>query len=289
MINQMIAAALDARRFLNLKSSSLSSRQGSMTNDRNGFRLGIACMLALLTVIMVIMVLRECHKCKQTLHLSSFSSAGNGKIQTTCKACASNTAREYYWANRDRVLANVRLYRSLNLGVIKVRGKAWRSKNEATIKESKRQYAREHSEALSAKSRAWYAANKKVAVERQRQYYIANVKRIRENILAWQKANPDKYRAVRIATKQRRRARERGADGSYSAADIRTLLKAQNCLCAACQRNITKDYSVDHVMPLARGGSNDPSNLQLLCVPCNATKGAMHPDDWAARIGNLFV
>jgi hypothetical protein len=30
----------------------------------------------------------------------------------------------------------------------------------------------------------------------------------------------------------------------------------------------------DHVIPLAMGGSNTARNLQLLCEPCNRTKGA---------------
>ncbi len=31
---------------------------------------------------------------------------------------------------------------------------------------------------------------------------------------------------------------------------------------------------IDHIFPRARGGSNDDSNLRLLCISCNASKGA---------------
>lgn len=42
-----------------------------------------------------------------------------------------------------------------------------------------------------------------------------------------------------------------------------------------CRRcGSTSRLEVDHVIPLARGGSNDPSNLQTLCFPCNRRKGA---------------
>jgi 5-methylcytosine-specific restriction endonuclease McrA len=45
---------------------------------------------------------------------------------------------------------------------------------------------------------------------------------------------------------------------------------------------------VDHVLPLSRGGSNGPENLQLLCPKCNLVKGSRHPDDWARENGLLF-
>jgi hypothetical protein len=42
--------------------------------------------------------------------------------------------------------------------------------------------------------------------------------------------------------------------------------------CATCGR--TDNLTVDHVLALAKGGSNDIDNLQLLCRSCNSRKGA---------------
>ncbi len=41
---------------------------------------------------------------------------------------------------------------------------------------------------------------------------------------------------------------------------------------------------IDHIVPLAKGGTNDESNLQALCAPCNLAKGTQ--DDQGAKLMN---
>lgn len=59
----------------------------------------------------------------------------------------------------------------------------------------------------------------------------------------------------------------------------RALLKRESGSCAICQRDLTgvfannAETAVDHLVPLNMGGTNDPTNLQLLCKECNADKG----------------
>lgn len=42
-------------------------------------------------------------------------------------------------------------------------------------------------------------------------------------------------------------------------------------VCAAC--GATENLTLDHIEPLAAGGTNDLENLQVLCQPCNSRKG----------------
>lgn len=49
----------------------------------------------------------------------------------------------------------------------------------------------------------------------------------------------------------------------------------------ACRRcSSMEDLSLDHVIPSSRGGSDDESNLQTLCMRCNISKGARLPEEW---------
>jgi 5-methylcytosine-specific restriction endonuclease McrA len=45
--------------------------------------------------------------------------------------------------------------------------------------------------------------------------------------------------------------------------------------CKKCRRVFDLDIlEVDHIKPQSRGGKDNPSNLQLLCPPCNKKKGS---------------
>lgn len=47
-------------------------------------------------------------------------------------------------------------------------------------------------------------------------------------------------------------------------------------LCRECwvHGRVTEATQVDHIVPLAEGGTNDPDNLQSLCHSCHSRKTA---------------
>ena len=52
------------------------------------------------------------------------------------------------------------------------------------------------------------------------------------------------------------------------------LFHLQKHQCIYCgKRKTIKNLQIDHIEPVIRSGSNDLSNLQLLCAPCNQRKG----------------
>lgn len=102
-----------------------------------------------------------------------------------------------------------------------------------------------------------------------------------ERLRNYRKANPHKVKEFH----QRRKGRK---VGRLPRGTIAALLVAQRRRCAICQTGIAVGYQVDHIQPLARGGTHEPRNLQLLCKTCNVRKSARDPLDYMRLIGRLL-
>ena len=69
----------------------------------------------------------------------------------------------------------------------------------------------------------------------------------------------------------------------------RELGVEQDRRCMYCgERKLLKNLQIDHMHPVDRGGSNDRSNLQLLCGPCNQRKGIHTDEEFRARYRSLL-
>ena len=71
----------------------------------------------------------------------------------------------------------------------------------------------------------------------------------------------------------RRKQREAAAKGSYTQEDLDTIRERQGDRCAYCSTPLNGKGCRDHIVPLVRGGSHYPENLQWLCNRCSSIKG----------------
>jgi 5-methylcytosine-specific restriction endonuclease McrA len=156
-----------------------------------------------------------------------------------------------------------------------------------------------NAERIKARVKAAYHANPEPAIQRvtrwvkrnpvrvvgyKQAHYAANMDTIKQRVADWNEANPEATRA----RGRNYRARLFAAEGEHTGDDIKALYAKQRGRCVYCNVKLGDSYHVDHIQPLARGGSNWPSNLQLTCERCNNRKRATDPIEFARRAGKLL-
>lgn len=60
-------------------------------------------------------------------------------------------------------------------------------------------------------------------------------------------------------------------------------------VCAICGRPVDKkNFTIDHIVPLARGGKNEVSNYQIACSDCNRLKGSRMNDEFINGLATIL-
>ena len=143
-------------------------------------------------------------------------------------------------------------------------------------------------ERAKARSKEWYAKNKDRVLRKAAGYYKENKPAVIAKIKAYEERNPEKAAAWRATRVHTRRAKILGAEGKFTRHDIDRIMKLQKCKCANCGRSLKNGKHIDHRVPISKGGSNGPENIELLCPPCNYAKGAKLPHIFAQENGRLL-
>ncbi len=205
--------------------------------------------------------IKSCSKCGVSMPIEEFPKrrSHNGKQypSSLCKPCTSARAVAWKLANPEKRKAISDRSAIKRLELHRAESRAYTARNPEKSRE---------------RSRAWIERNPELRKKIAREYAAAHPEKCKEQ---W----------------HNRRARIKGGGGKHTPKDIQELFAKQRGKCAnrLCGVVLGKWYAIDHVMPLALGGTNDPANLQLLCRKCNSQKNAKHPDQWARETGVLFV
>lgn len=206
----------------------------------------------------------------------------------------ARTANAFYYVNPRRPCPkghdlSIRFLSNSNCYVC---DKMWRESNYEACLLQRRQFWADNCERLTATQRARYAENpepykanaKKWAQENPERkketdtlWRIANAIWLAEYYDAWRRANPDRA----AAKSHKRRALKLGSLEHFSAEDIQEIFVQQRGRCAYCRIKLLTVEARDHIVALAKGGSNSRRNIQITCMSCNSKKGARDPIEFA--------
>lgn len=129
------------------------------------------------------------------------------------------------------------------------------------------------------KNKQAISERRKLDLEQKAKNLVITKKWIKENYpkakklwSEWAKNNPDKVRNKNAA----RRSRLKQAKTFYIT--NKEINKLINSPCFYCGSK--NQPSLDHIVPLARGGDHSIGNLTTACKPCNSSKGDSFITEW---------
>ena len=164
------------------------------------------------------------------------------KAVHTAGRCKRHYDRERYLKLRESKLAYNKEYRELNKDKLQVTQKRWRENNKERI-------------LINGRNR--YAVKKE---------YIDSYQ------TEWRKKNRLKWNSYRSA----RRLKEK-ENGIYLILD-KEFKKLNNQLCFYCGSD--HKLTMDHIIPIVRGGRHSIGNLVVACKTCNSQKGSKTIQEW---------
>lgn len=137
------------------------------------------------------------------------------------------------------------------------RSTAWAKAHPERYRETQRlvqaEYRAKHPEKIAAKYKRWRDSH---------------IESARERVRLWIAADPQRD----VAKKHRRRARLKGSGGDFTSSEARELRASYLGRCVYCFEATKTE--LDHVIPVASGGSSDINNIAPACSHCNRSKGS---------------
>ncbi len=170
--------------------------------------------------------------------------------------------RNWNAANPDAVKKWKRKSYLATIERCKDRMRKWRANNPERCRELSRRKRAENPELYRNSNRKW-----------MRKAYKTRGDEIRAFSNRWKRNNPDKV----LEANYRYRTRKISAGTEDCSERIRELLTCE--LCFWCKEKM-KSITIDHVVPLSRGGRHEPENLVAACPRCNCSRGNRLVSEW---------
>jgi len=208
---------------------------------------------------------------------------------------AKRTDAAYYTAHRGEI----QLYRKIHKDEFAARDKAYNQNHLEEKRVQRRQYYEAHKALVQAKRHIYYIENRErlLAQKRERrlemkngdatvkdlfyskgrarghEYYLKNKEQVQASHKAWQQANPERWRALQSAKAIRRHYHLQAV--KVGLIDYSMIGRRDRMMCGICHKRVAKkDFSIDHIVPLSKGGVHAEWNLQVAHLRHNIQRGA---------------
>lgn len=216
--------------------------------------------------------MKECRKCLISKDIDSFYKNKNLKdgLQNFCKLCSSNLAKEYRKNNKDRITQQNKRRYLRNKEKCKIHNKEYRLKNKEKLNNYNKKYQKDNALKINERKRELYNENIEFKRMKQRKKYKENIE----------------YKIRKNAYNQNRRKLIRDSGLVISPEEIMKLYYQQDGICFYCTTKLDEfTFTIDHYIPLSKGGLHQIENIRISCKNCNCIKYNKMPEEFYKYIG----
>ena len=182
--------------------------------------------------------------------------------------------RAYRKANPEKIRAWSKAFRERNPEKEKVRHKIYYDANSEKVRKRTNAYCKANPEKYRIFHKAWRQTHPEKASAHDKTYREANPEKHSARYKAWAQANPEKIRE---------RSRTRWVlkhKSQVESINEKVVYLRDGWICQICHKRVYKKVkypdsmspSLDHIIPLSKGGSHIYANVQLAHFGCNSGK-----------------
>lgn len=196
----------------------------------------------------------------------------------TCRGCGLEKPRSAFYPDKrasDGLVSRCRVCRAAES---RARYATEEYKRYARERQRKKRSTSDGLQADREALRRWREENRLRYVETYQKYNAAYYAASKAAGKGKRRRDPAKH----LANENRRRARLMGSQSpGVTPQEWMEIVEAHGALCAYCgaRAKLTRD----HVVPLSRGGRDEPCNVVPACQPCNSSKKNKLLSEWLRR------
>lgn len=192
----------------------------------------------------------------------------DGAHVSYCKSCYNTYKRGWYLKHRSKEIS---------------RCAAWNKKNKRRVADNMKACRGRRPEHFREYNKNWNDKNRERVIENQRNRYKRNPEHFRKIKREKRLNNPEQ---ARIDDRNRHHRRNSFLKkGTVTAAEWKEIVDRHFGRCFYCKTDKEK-MTMDHFIPLSKGGRHHAENIVPACNQCNCRKHDSMPKDFIERIKN---
>ena len=231
-------------------------------------------------------VFKKCTKCSEWLVACglNFNKCKKSKygLQPKCKSCR----KIYYEQNKDKEKERSKKWRENNIEKKKEYDNNYRKNNINKKREQSKEYYRKNKENILTYSKYYYSLHKEDIQNYNKEYYKTHKEKIKNHVKIYKKEwlKTPNGKASRFNDSNKRRELKRNQGKGITGEQWLEMMKFFEFKCAYSNEKLNPNTrSVDHIIPLSKGGEHEIWNLVPMKIKYNSSKRDKDMIEWYSQ------